>query len=182
MENNLPVWSKARVGLPRRNPLALLALAGAFLIAAPAPAEAYIGPGAGFVFVTSFLVLFISGVLAFLSFLAWPVRALWRLLRRVGRPKPRIRRLIVVGYDGQEPKLTDRFMAEGKLPNFQALAEEGCYHRLATTFPSVSPSRGLRSAPERIRRSTTSSISSIETAVLTCPCSLRPGSAGPDGC
>lgn len=139
MENSLPVWSKARVRLPRRNPLALLALAGALLIAAPAPAEAYIGPGAGFVFVTSFLVLFISGVLAFFSFLAWPVRALWRLLRRVRRPKPRIRRLIVVGYDGQEPKLTDRFMAEGKLPNFQALAEEGCYHRLASTFPSVSP-------------------------------------------
>ncbi len=50
-----------------------------------------------------------------------------------------MRRLIVVGLDGQDPKLTDRFLAEGKLPNFAKLAETGCYKRLATTFPSVSP-------------------------------------------
>jgi predicted AlkP superfamily phosphohydrolase/phosphomutase len=55
------------------------------------------------------------------------------------RPKPLIKRLIVVGFDGQEPKLTDRFMKEGKLPNYKRLAEMGCYHRLATTYPSVSP-------------------------------------------
>ena len=30
-------------------------------------------------------------------------------------------------------------MKEGKLPNYQRLAEMGCYHRLATTYPSVSP-------------------------------------------
>jgi predicted AlkP superfamily phosphohydrolase/phosphomutase len=119
--------------------LATLALAALTLLSTPSPAAAYIGPGAGFVFVTSFLVLFISGLLAFLSLLVWPVRALWRFVRRAGRPKPRVRRLIVVGYDGQDPRLTDRFMEEGKLPNFRALAEEGCYHRLASTFPSVSP-------------------------------------------
>jgi predicted AlkP superfamily phosphohydrolase/phosphomutase len=71
--------------------------------------------------------------------LIWPFRALWRLLRRSRKARPRIRRLIVVGFDGQEPKLTDRFMAEGKLPNFQRLAKEGCYHRIQSTFPSVSP-------------------------------------------
>jgi predicted AlkP superfamily phosphohydrolase/phosphomutase len=120
-------------------PLAILAIAALLLVTTPSAAAAYIGPGAGFVFVTSFLVLLVSTFLAFLSLLAWPVRALWRFVRRAGRPKPRVRRLIVVGYDGQDPKLTDRFMEEGKLPNFQALAEEGCYHRLASTFPSVSP-------------------------------------------
>jgi predicted AlkP superfamily phosphohydrolase/phosphomutase len=30
-------------------------------------------------------------------------------------------------------------MAEGRLPNFRRLAEEGCYHPLRSTFPSVSP-------------------------------------------
>ena len=53
--------------------------------------------------------------------------------------KPLIRRLIVVGLDGQDPRLTDRFMSEGKLPNFAKLAAMGCYERLRTTFPSMSP-------------------------------------------
>ena len=54
-------------------------------------------------------------------------------------PKASISRLIVVGLDGQDPVLTDRFMREGILPNFSALAESGSYRRLATTFPAVSP-------------------------------------------
>jgi predicted AlkP superfamily phosphohydrolase/phosphomutase len=112
--------------------LALLALT-------PAPVAAYVGPGAGFVFVTSFLVFFVTGLIALFSLLLWPFRAALRLLRRAHLPKPRIRRLIVVGFDGQDPRLTDRFMAEGKLPNFAKLAEEGCYHPLQSTFPSVSP-------------------------------------------
>jgi predicted AlkP superfamily phosphohydrolase/phosphomutase len=57
----------------------------------------------------------------------------------VRRVRPRIKRLVVIGFDGQDPKLTDQFLAEGKLPNFQRLAEIGCYRRLATTYPSVSP-------------------------------------------
>ncbi len=97
------------------------------------------GPGAGFVFLGSFLIVVFTAIVAFLSMLAWPFRMAWRLVRRTGRVKPRIRRLVIVGFDGQDPKLTDRFMAEGKLPNFQRLAENGCYHRLRSTFPSVSP-------------------------------------------
>ena len=107
--------------------------------ATPEPVAAYVGPGAGFVFVTSFLVFFVSGLIALFSLLLWPFRAGLRFLRRAHLPKPKIRRLIVVGFDGQDPKLTDRFMAEGKLPNFQSLAAEGCYHPLQSTFPSVSP-------------------------------------------
>jgi predicted AlkP superfamily phosphohydrolase/phosphomutase len=108
-------------------------------LATPAPALAYVGPGAGFVFVTSFLVVFVTGLMAFFSLLLWPFRVIWRSLRRVRLVRPRIKRLIVIGFDGQDPKLTDRFLAEGKLPNFRRLAEVGCYHRLATTYPSVSP-------------------------------------------
>ncbi len=111
-------------------------LAGLFFTLAT-PALAYVGPGAGFALLSSFFVLFVTLVLAFLSLLLWPFRTLWRLVRR--RAKPLIRRLIVVGFDGQDPRLTDRLLAEGKLPNFEKLAAMGCYHRLATTFPSVSP-------------------------------------------
>ncbi len=109
------------------------------LLATPSPAAAYVGPGAGFVFVTSFLVVFVTGLMAVVSMLLWPFRMVWRALRRVRRARPRIKRLIVLGFDGQDPKLTDRFLEEGKLPNFRRLAEMGCYHRLATTYPSVSP-------------------------------------------
>ncbi len=97
------------------------------------------GPGAGFVFLTSFLTLLATGILALASLALWPFRMAWRLVRRAGDAKPKVRRLIIVGLDGQDPELTDRFMREGRLPNFRRLAEEGCYHRLATTFPSVSP-------------------------------------------
>src|SRR6202020_549096 len=41
--------------------------------------------------------------------------------------------------DGLDPKLTERWMAEGKLPNLARLAAEGSYHRLRTTFPALSP-------------------------------------------
>ena len=107
--------------------------------ATPEPVAAYVGPGAGFVFVTSFLVFAVSLLIALFSVLLWPFRAALRFIRYAHLPKPKVRRLIIVGFDGQDPKLTDRFMAEGKLPNFQSLAAEGCYHPLQSTFPSVSP-------------------------------------------
>jgi predicted AlkP superfamily phosphohydrolase/phosphomutase len=115
------------------------ALAVVLLLGTPSPAAAYVGPGAGIAFVSSFLVLFTTGVLAFLSILLWPFRTAWRFIRHARRPKAKIKRLIVVGLDGQDPNLTDRYIKEGKLPNFKRLADQGCYHRLRTTFPSVSP-------------------------------------------
>jgi predicted AlkP superfamily phosphohydrolase/phosphomutase len=116
----------------------LPAVLGALLIA-PATADAYIGPGAGFALLSSFLVLFTTILLALASALVWPFRALWRVLRHGRRVRPLVGRLIVVGLDGQDPVLTDRFLAEGRLPNFGRLAGLGGYHRLRTTFPSVSP-------------------------------------------
>ncbi len=116
----------------------LLALA-AGLVATAAPAHAYIGPGAGFALLSSFLVVFVTIVLAVVSVLTWPFRALWRLIRRRPRSRPWIKRLVIVGFDGQDPVLTDRLMAAGKMPNLKALAERGCYHRLRTVYPSLSP-------------------------------------------
>ena len=109
------------------------------LLAMPEQADAYVGPGAGIAFVSSFLVLFTTILLSVFSILLWPFRKALRALRGVKIPKAKIKRLIVVGLDGQDPQLTDRFMEEGKLPNFKKLADQGCYHRLASTYPSVSP-------------------------------------------
>jgi len=109
------------------------------VIVVPQTAHAYVGPGAGIAFVGSFLVILTTIVVSFLSMLAWPFRMAYRWFKFRGMAKPRIKRFIVVGLDGQDPKLTDRFLKEGKLPNFAKLAEQGCYMPLKTTFPSVSP-------------------------------------------
>jgi hypothetical protein len=114
--------------------------AGCLLLAVVAPsAHAYIGPGAGFALLSSFFVVFTTILLAALSLLTWPVRVIWRKLRHGQAAKPLIRRLIVIGFDGQDPQLTERFMAEGKLPNLSRLARQGSYRPLRTTFPSISP-------------------------------------------
>lgn len=115
------------------------ALSLVLTLANAAPASAYIGPGAGFALMSSAFVLFTTVIVVVLSLLAWPFRALWRLIMMPAPPKATIARLIVVGLDGQDPKLTDQFMKEGILPNFSALAATGSYRRLKTTFPSVSP-------------------------------------------
>ena len=49
------------------------------------------------------------------------------------------KRLIVLGVDGMDPRLLDRYMREGRTPNLSKLAKEGTYMRLGTTFPPQSP-------------------------------------------
>ncbi len=118
---------------------ALGILAFCLLCAWPSVADAYVGPGAGFALLSSFLVAFVTVFAVIGSLLIWPFRTLWRLVRH-GRPKAaRIDRLIIVGLDGQDPELTDRLMASGRLPHFSALARQGSYQRIATTYPPVSP-------------------------------------------
>ncbi len=117
----------------------LLVLLALLLLAFPATAEAYIGPGAGFALLSSFLVMLVTLVLAVAAIVAWPVRALWRLATGRRRPRALVKRLVIIGLDGQDPGITDRLLAEGRLPNFARLAAMGSYTRLQTTFPSVSP-------------------------------------------
>ena len=115
-------------------------LATALLLSLATPLQAYVGPGAGFAFLSSFLVLVGVFFLAMLSLLTWPFRFLYWLVkgRKVyGRSK--INRLIIVGLDGLDPTLAERFMAEGKLPNLSRIKEEGAYAPLRTTIPSISP-------------------------------------------
>ncbi|MCJ7485450.1 MAG: alkaline phosphatase family protein, partial [Candidatus Aminicenantes bacterium] len=113
--------------------------AGALLVLA-SPLAAYIGPGAGFAFLSSFLVLFLTFLMALFSFLSWPFRFIWKALRgqRAYKKSP-IHRLVVLGLDGMEPTLAERFMAEGKLPNLALLKKKGTYARLRTTTPAISP-------------------------------------------
>jgi len=141
-----PLDSRTDPHAPRRptrpsagRPAAIGFLLILLILAAASPAHAYVGPGAGFALLSSFLVLFTTTIAAIASLLFWPFRMLWRRLRHGPAPRASIRRLVIVGLDGQDPVLTDRFMAEGLLPNFKALAAKGCYRRLKTTYPSVSP-------------------------------------------
>lgn len=97
---------------------------------------AYIGPGAGFAFLGSFLTLALSVLAALASLLLWPARLLRSLLHR---RKAAVRRIIFLGFDGLDPRITERLMAAGKLPNFSKLRASGSYHRLRTTFPPLSP-------------------------------------------
>jgi predicted AlkP superfamily phosphohydrolase/phosphomutase len=123
--------------------LTLAATAGWFVYAQAHPHAvqlAYIGPGSGFAFISSFLTLVVGFFASLLSFLSWPFRIVWRTLRRhKGFRHAKVKKIIFLGLDGLDPGLTERYIAEGKLPNLKKLADVGSYHRLRTTFPSLSP-------------------------------------------
>ena len=73
------------------------------------PYFAYIGPGAGFAFLGSFLTLLLSVLASITSLLLWPLRMLRLAIRRHrGRRPARIRKLIFLGLDGLDPELTEK--------------------------------------------------------------------------
>jgi predicted AlkP superfamily phosphohydrolase/phosphomutase len=112
----------------------------ALLTLATQPAHAYIGPGAGFAVVSSFLILLASGAVAFATLLIWPFRALMiHMKRRKIDDKRQVGRIVVLGLDGFDPGLAHKFMAAGKMPTFSRMAEDGSFRPLATTTPSISP-------------------------------------------
>jgi len=49
------------------------------------------------------------------------------------------KKLIILGIDGMDPDLLTKFMAEGKMPNFARLAQQGSFRRLTTSIPPQSP-------------------------------------------
>jgi hypothetical protein len=105
-------------------------------LSAPHLPLAYIGPGAGFAFLGSLLTLLLSLAASLVSLLFWPFRMLWAVLRKTiagrGRaPAAGVKKLIFLGIDGLEPELTEKLMAEGKLPNLARLKEQGSYRRLS---------------------------------------------------
>ncbi len=98
---------------------------------------AYVGPGAGFAFLGSLLSLITAVVAGIVSIAVWPFRTAWLLLMRPRRSG--VRKAIFLGFDGLDPVLTEKLMADGKLPNLALLRDRGSYRRLRTTFPAVSP-------------------------------------------
>jgi predicted AlkP superfamily phosphohydrolase/phosphomutase len=116
------------------------ALAAASLVLLSAPAHAYIGPGAGFAFVGSLMVLITTFLLAFAIILTWPIRMVYRLIA-VGNPykNAQSKRVVILGLDGLDPGIATKFMLEGRMPNFTKLAERGVFRPLDTSVPSMSP-------------------------------------------
>ncbi len=57
---------------------------------------------------------------------------------RAAGPAP-ARRLVILGFDGVDPKMLSRWMGEGKLPNLRAMAERGDFRPLQSTTPPQSP-------------------------------------------
>lgn len=48
-------------------------------------------------------------------------------------------KLVLIGIDGMDPKVTQELMAQGKMPHFQALMNQGGFKELATINPVQSP-------------------------------------------
>ena len=114
-------------------------LAGLILLA-PLPAAAYVGPGAGFAFVSSLFIIIFTTFLAILTLLTWPIRwAIQKIRGSQALAAARVKRVVVLGLDGQDPELTEKYMKEGLLPNFSRLKEQGTFVPLQTTLLAESP-------------------------------------------
>ena len=105
---------------------------------------AYIGPGAGFAVVTSFILVITSFFLTIAGILFWPIRFLIRKfkhrhLKKISSYSIKKKKVIVLGFDGMEISLLNKFMKEGHLPNLEKLASSGTLSSLETTFPPESP-------------------------------------------
>lgn len=50
-----------------------------------------------------------------------------------------VRKAVVLGFDGADPRLCREYMEKGLLPNLSKLAAEGTFMELGTTIPSMSP-------------------------------------------
>ena len=98
---------------------------------------AYIGPGAGFAVMGSFLIFIAALALGLLTLLTLPVRLLATRFRRA--PKGRFRRVVIVGFDGMDPRRAARLMDAGRLPALAALRANGTFATLGSSCPPMSP-------------------------------------------
>jgi predicted AlkP superfamily phosphohydrolase/phosphomutase len=60
------------------------------------------------------------------------------VIRATGQ-KATSRKILILGFDGMDPQLTNRWMSEGKLPAFRRLAAQGGFRTLGTSIPPQSP-------------------------------------------
>jgi predicted AlkP superfamily phosphohydrolase/phosphomutase len=73
--------------------------------------------------------------LVLLGLIAWGV---YTLATRVPVRDPG-RKVVVIGFDGADPRLCRDYMEQGLLPNLSKLAGDGVFTELGTTIPSMSP-------------------------------------------
>ena len=101
------------------------------------PVLAYIGPGAGFTFLSSFFVLFTAIALLFLSLVTWPIHFVLQWFHRLrAGVRSGVKRVVVVGLD---PQRTRRLIECNRLPHFRKLREHATLTDLKTTLPPISP-------------------------------------------
>jgi hypothetical protein len=133
---------------------------------------AYIGPGAGFAAAGSVLILAGTFLMAIGIVLVYPFKMAVRFAQMRGRPKPKVKRIVVLGLDGFDPELARKYMAEGRMPNLERLGKQGVFSPLETACPSISPG-GLvdlcdgrrRLAPQHLR------LPDARSVQRTCRCS-----------
>ncbi len=120
--------------------LLIIVFAAALRLLAPPPALAYIGPGAGFAFLSSFIFVLGAVVVVFLLVFTLPFRlALSALKRKKKHGKAAVDRLIILGLDGLDPELAQGFIDRGLLPHLTALKKNGTFRPLGTSNPPISP-------------------------------------------
>ena len=118
----------------------IFAVVALLVLLYPMRAEAYVGPGAGFAVLSSFWTVFLAFLYSAYAFVSWPFRVAGRLWsHRRAYARARISRAIVVGFDGMDPDVTERMIAEGRMPNLSRLREMGTGTKLRTTYPAISP-------------------------------------------
>src|SRR5215831_12959663 len=111
----------------------LLCIALALVVLHPLSSHAYAGPGAGFAVLSSFWTLFIAFLYSIYAFFVWPFHQLFRLMKkRKAYGKAQIKRAVILGFDGMDPELAERFINEGRLPNLAKLRDQGTFRKLRT--------------------------------------------------
>ena len=125
----------------------------------------------GFTIVSTFFVLFAALASAFVVLLTWPFR--W-VLKRIFRPKragvSRAQRVVIVGLDGQDPELTEKWMNAGLLAElFPACARRELSPGSARRFPRSRPWPGPPFRPDATRANIASTISLFPIENRSCP-------------
>jgi predicted AlkP superfamily phosphohydrolase/phosphomutase len=124
----------------RTKTLKLLLLSVSLVLLMPGRAQAYIGPGAGFAAAASLFAMFTAMLSVIAALFTWPLRYLIRAIRgRKTFARSKVKKVVILGLDGMDYSLTQKFLADGKLPNLDKLRQKGCFKRLTTTVPPISP-------------------------------------------
>ena len=110
------------------------------LVGVPSTVAAYVGPGAGVAVATTAFAFLSTLMVVTLGVFFWPARWAWRRVK-LDRPEgtATIKRAVIVGLDGIDPRRVKRLIDEGRLPNMAKIAERGNMQELETTFPAMSP-------------------------------------------